>query len=238
MRRDRARRIGPELFLHERAFADCLERIALVQRRFRSALLIGCVDPDWPVRLGAFAERVEALRSLKDGRSFKPGHFDVCLSIGELDTVDDLPAVLLAIRASLAADALFIGAIAGGHTLPQLRGAMRAADLIDGAAVPHVHPRIEASALAPLLGSAGFVNPVVDIDRVRVSYASLDRLVADLRAMGATNVLHSRSRRTMSKAARTAAVEAFAAAGADGRTEEVFEILHFAAWMGSAPQQG
>ena len=35
MRRDRAARIGPELFLYERAFADCLERIELMQRRVR-----------------------------------------------------------------------------------------------------------------------------------------------------------------------------------------------------------
>ena len=33
---------GPELFLYERAFDDCLDRLAIVQRPFGSALLIGC----------------------------------------------------------------------------------------------------------------------------------------------------------------------------------------------------
>src|SRR3982751_1174630 len=59
LRRDRAFRNGVELFLYERAFADCLDRIGLVQQSFRSALLIGCPDPDWPARLGELADQVD-----------------------------------------------------------------------------------------------------------------------------------------------------------------------------------
>src|SRR5437868_2458790 len=58
-RRERAARSGAELFLHERAFDDCLERLALVQRRFERALLIGCPDAAWPERLSAFAVRID-----------------------------------------------------------------------------------------------------------------------------------------------------------------------------------
>ena len=70
---------------------------------------------------------------------------------------------------------------------------MLAADRVTGRASPHVHPRIEAAALAPLLAAAGFVMPVVDVDRVRVRYPSSPRWSRDLRAMGATNML-SRAR--------------------------------------------
>jgi hypothetical protein len=126
-------------------------------------------------------------------------------------------------------DGLFIAAISGGDTLPRLRGAMRAADSIEGAAAAHVHPRLEASALAPLLSDAGFVDPVVDLDRVAVSYPSLERLIADLRRMGATNVLRARPQ-FVSRAAREAASRAFEAAGEEERTVETFEILHVAAW--------
>src|SRR3954451_22030796 len=48
LRRDRAARTGPELFLHERAFADCLDRIALLERRIEQALMIGSPPPAWP----------------------------------------------------------------------------------------------------------------------------------------------------------------------------------------------
>jgi len=107
--------------------------------------------------------------------------------------------------------------------------AMRAADAVSGAAAPHIHPRIEPSALSPLLAAAGFIDAVVDVDRATVSYASLHRLVADLRAMAVTNILAARPR-FVGRKARAAAMSAFAAAGDGSRTAEKFEILHFAAW--------
>lgn len=226
LRQERAARIGPELFLYERAFEDCLDRLVLIQRHFDRALLIGCVDAGWPDRLLEIAKDVRV--SDLDFRESEL-HYDLILSVGTLDTINELPQALRLIHHKMNADALFIGALSGGDTLPRLRAAMRAADAKSGVAAPHVHPRIEASALAPLLADAGFVHPVVDVDRASVSYPSLERLVGDLRAMGATNMLTARprfvGRRFLAEAAR-----AFAEAGSQGRTIETFEIIHFAAW--------
>ena len=243
MRRDRAARMSAELFLYERTFTDCLERLALVQRRFERALLMGCPDPQWRGRLRDFAESVEVRDPaplfaaaaggeaiVEDHWEPEAGGYDLVLALGTLDSVNDLPLALRLIRHSAGADALFIGALSGGDTLPQLRSAMRAADVIAGGASPHVHPRVEAAALAPLLASAGFIMPVVDVDRVEVTYPSFDRLVADLRAMGVTNVLTARST-PLSRLGAEAARQAFAAAGEGGRTRETIEILHFAAWV-------
>jgi hypothetical protein len=241
-RRDCAARLGPELFLFERAFEDCLERITLSDRRFENALLIGCPDAKWPERLKAVVQSVD----VRD-----PGHlfaeaaggeiivedrwvpsrqpYDLVLAVGTLDTVNELPFALHLFRQAMRGDGLFIGAISGNETVPQLRAAMRAADAVEGVAAAHVHPRIEASAFAPLLDQAGFCSPVIDVDRVGVSYRSFDRLVADLRSMAATNVLNARPR-LISRAARRAAAQSFAAAGDGERTVETFEIIHFAAW--------
>jgi NADH dehydrogenase [ubiquinone] 1 alpha subcomplex assembly factor 5 len=248
-RRDRASRIGPELFLAERVFADCLDRLTLVPRGFANALLIGCPDPEWPARLPAdrvdvrdpgplFAECAGGELIIEDDWSPNVSAYDLVLAIGTLDTVNDLPRALRLLFEAMTSDALLIGAVSGGNTLPRLRGAMRAADAASDTAVPHVHPRIEASALAPLLSGAGFTMPVVDVDRVEVRYRGLRRLVNDLRAMGATNVLTERPRRFLSAAAYRAARQAFADKAADGRTTEVFEILHFAAWKGSQEVKG
>src|SRR4029079_17940529 len=117
---------------------------------------------------------------------------------------------LLAMRFALKADSLALGALSGGDTLPVLRSAMRAADECMGAASPHVHPRIEPSALAQLLSDAGFAMPVVDVDRVNVSYRSLADLLRDLRAMGATNTLSARSPIPLTRAAIGAAAKQFA----------------------------
>ena len=240
LRRDRAARMGRELFLYERTFEDCLERIALIDRRFTRALLIGCPDPSWPERLGALADKVEAHDPgslfaaaaqghliIEDAWHPEAGGFDLVLAIGTLDTVNDLPLALRLIRHSMSDNGVLMGALSGGDTLPRLRTAMRAADAVSGDAAPHVHPRIDASALSPLLTNAGFLRCVVDVERVAVAYSSLDRLVNDLRAMGATNVLGIRPR-PLTRAQAQAAAKTFA--GGQDRVTETFEILHFAAW--------
>jgi len=115
---------------------------------------------------------------------------------------------------------------------------MRAADEKMGAATPHVHPRIEPAGFTSLLSSAGFTMPVVDVDRVQVSYRSLAALVCDLRSMGATNILTSRSRRALTREANAAASRQFLSGAEDGRVTEMFELLHFAAWTPAAPVNG
>ena len=239
-RRDRAARIGAELFLHERAFADILERLGMIGKRFESALLAGCPDPAWPRQLGAIAEHVEVIDpgplfaqaaagsvTIEDRIAARPGGFDLIVSVGTLDTIDDLPGALRALAASLRPGGVLVGALSGGDTLPMLRAAMRSADQLSGEARAHVHPRIAASALVQLLSDIGLASPVVDVERVRVSYPSLARLVGDLRAMGATNVLCERPRKPMSRAEYAAACAAFREAGDSGGTVETFEILHF-----------
>lgn len=242
-RRDRAARIGPELFLLERAFEDCIDRLSLVQRGFGNALLIGCPDPAWPARLSPFASALDVRdpgalfaraangeRIVEDGWEPEQGRYDLVLAVGTLDTVNDLRRALLTIRWGMRPDGLFLGALAGGNGLPRLRSAMRAADGVTGAALPHVHPRIEPSALAPLLTEAGFGNPVVDVDRAAVGYRSFSKLICDLRAMAATNILVERSRQPLSRTAYAAAAADFASGADQGQTIETFEILHFACW--------
>jgi len=243
VRRDRAFRTGPALFLYERAFDDILERLGGIRRNFESALLIGTPDPGWPERLERFATKVQSadpgarfaeaaggIQADADLIDFPAASFDLCVALGTLDTINDLPGALLRLRYVLRPDSLLIGAISGGDTLPQLRAAMRAADAVSGEAVPRVHPRIEAASLGQLLAAAGFRMPVVDVDRVKASYRGLRDLARDLRAMGMTNVLSQRTRTPLTRAALAAAEEQFSRSQQNGRTVETFELLHFAAW--------
>ncbi len=248
LRRDRAFRVGPELFLHDRAFDDVLERLSLVRRRFRSALLIGCFDPEWRERLLRHADEVKVIDpgplfaraaagtcALEDRMELQPAAADLCVAVGTLDTVGDLPRALLTVRLALHDDSLFLGALAGGNSLPRLRAAMRAADEHMQGASPRVHPRVDPSALAELLSAAGFAMPVVDVDRVQVAYSSLLDLVRDLRSMGATNVLTARSRQPLSRKAAEAAADRFREVVGGEKVIECFELLHFAAWTPLAP---
>jgi len=115
---------------------------------------------------------------------------------------------------------------------------MQAADDADRQpASPHLHPQIDLRAAGDLLGRAGFALPVADCERVTVRYRSLPALAADLRMLGWTNILSSRSRRPIGRVGYAAAQAAFAAAAdPDGKVSERFEILHLSGW-GPAPSQ-
>lgn len=239
MRRDRASRSGIQTFLYDRAFNECVERLADIRAEFCDVLLAGCPNPDWP---GRFAPRqvcvidpgplmaANAGGQCADLESlpFDACHFDLLISVGLLDTANNLGLAAAAAHFVLKPGGLLIGAIVGGDCFPRLRQAMLAADLGRRSASPHVHPRIEGPALAQLLSESGFAMPVVDVDRVEIGYRSLGNLVGDLRAMGATNILQERSALPLNREGFRRAEDAFLAGRK--RVVERLDILHFAAW--------
>ncbi|HXG82238.1 MAG TPA: SAM-dependent methyltransferase [Sphingomicrobium sp.] len=242
IRRDRAARIGPELFLFDRAFAECLDRLLDIARPFERVLMVGCPSSDWPVRLrevaanvdvvdpgNVFAMRAGGIQAEEDRFEFGVGVYDLCLAIGTLDTVNDLPLALQLLRRSLRPDSPLIGAIAGGNSLPALRACMIEAGRAEGQVIARTHPRIEAPTLAQLLAAAGFSMPVVDVDRVTLRYSRMADLVQDLRRMGATSVLAERQK-PLTRREVMCAAERFLRMGDGNRTEEQVEILHFLAW--------
>jgi hypothetical protein len=115
---------------------------------------------------------------------------------------------------------------------------MQAAEDAEGApAAPRIHPQIDLRAAGDLLSRAGFALPVVDAETVTVRFSALRGLIADLRAMGATNVLRSRSRRPLTRFGYAAASADFAAqCDPDGKIGERFEIVYMIGWS-PAPDQ-
>ena len=60
--------------------------------------------------------------------SLAPASVDLAVSVGLLDTINDLPGALALLRRALKPDGLFLAAFAGAGSLPRLREAMRAAE--------------------------------------------------------------------------------------------------------------
>lgn len=247
IRRDRARFADAD-YLVRAASDELVERLDFVTRRFERALEIGSTGGYLAERLrergmsvvtadtsAALAGR-DGVQSDEDRLPFPPGSFDLVVSVGVLDSVNDLPGALLLIRRALRPDGLFLGAFAGAGSLPRLRSAMMAADSAEGGASPHIHPQIDVRAAGDLLTRAGFALPVVDSHEVTVRFPNLMALVADLRAMAGTNVLASRPR-SLGKLGLAAALTDFAdAADPDGKTSERFQIVHLLGWSPSPDQ--
>ena len=251
LRRDRAaRRSGEADYLADLVGDELIERLDLVKREFRDVLDLGCASGRLTERLRerglnvtasdpgfAFASMAGGVQCDEDRLPFGEAAFDLVLSCGTLDSVNDLPGALIQIRRALRPDGLFLGAFAGAGSLVRLRSAMLAADSAEGGASPHLHPQIDVRAAGDLLTRAGFALPVVDCHGLDVRFSGLGRLVADLRAIAATNILAVRSRRQITRLGLAAAAADFAAAaGPDGKTAERFEILYLLGWA-PAPDQ-
>jgi hypothetical protein len=84
---------------------------------------------------------------------------------------------------------------------------------------------------------AGFALPVADSHRLAIRFSSFAQLIADLRAMAATNILSLRSARPLGRLGFAAAMGNFAAnADETGKTTEYVEIVSLIGW-GPAPTQ-
>ena len=231
---------------------DLAERLAAVNREFATVADIATPLPLLAARIAALEAvgrviRVDRLAETRpdvvadtQALPFGPGRLDLVVSALGLHWIDDLPGVLAQVHAALKPDGLFLAALLGGETLFELRQALAAAEAeITGGASPHVAPFAEVRALGSLLQRAGFALPVVDQDRRIVRYDSALHLMRDLRAMGATNALHERSRRPLSRAVLMRTIEVYAErfSDPDGRVRATFDVISLSGWVPHESQQ-
>ena len=108
-----------------------------------------------------------------------------------------------------------------------------------GGLSPRVAPMGEIRDLGGLLQRAGFALPVTDVDRVMVRYDSAFSLMADLRRMGATNVLIERRRMPTRRATmlRMAQIYSERFADPDGRIRATFDVIWLSGWAPHESQQ-
>jgi NADH dehydrogenase [ubiquinone] 1 alpha subcomplex assembly factor 5 len=252
--RDRmASRLPLHDFLHAEVAARLADRLADVQRDFRSVLLIGgsgfedVIFPRRPERLvvGDIAPRriAEGTRHAvvfdEEALPFAPGSFDLVVSLLTLHWVNDLPGALIQINRALAPDGLFLGTLLGAGTLDELRVAWMKAELeVHGGASPRVSPFADVRSLGGLLQRAGFALPVVDGDAITATYGDPIRLMREIRGMGEANALLGRAKSFTRRETlfRMAELYRDEFADGDGRIPARFELVTLTGWAPDASQ--
>lgn len=217
-------------FLRRHAAEDVLDRLEFMRLPPCEADLHG--DPAGllaePLRQLGFTPHAFAADALAEELPYPGTQRSLIVSLFNLDTVNDLPGALIHLRQALAPGGLLIACLTGAGTLPSLRQVLLAADGERPAA--RVHPQIDNQTASALLARAGFARQVVDTHSLTVTYRSLDRLLADLRAQGLTNVLAD-APPPLTRAALARARAAFAErADPQGRVSETFELLMLTGW--------
>ena len=233
-RQARARRAGPATFLLDRAAEDLADRLAAVTRDFSDAAEIW--TPGELLRT-PLADRFKSITQIELGESealpLAPKSIDLAVSTLAFQFVNDLPGVLAQIRRALRPDGLLLAAMIGGDTLTELRQAFAQAEAeCEGGVSPRVAPFADLRDVGALLQRAGFALPVNDVDSLVVRYDNAFALMADLRRMGATNVMIERRRIPTRRATllRMAEIYTKRFSDPDGRIRASFDIIWLSGW--------
>jgi len=240
-RMERARRGGPATFLLDRVREDFEDRMQAVTRNFADVADIW--TPGELLRkplAGRFQSIVRVDFDPSEVLQLQPESLDLIVSALAFQFVNDLPGVLAQIRRALKPDGLLLAAMIGGDTLTELRQSFAAAEAeCEGGVSPHVAPFADLRDIGALLQRAGLALPVTDVDRVVVRYDSAFVLMADLRRMGATNILIERRRTPTRRATmlRMAQIYGERFADADGRVRATFDVIWLSGWAPHESQQ-
>lgn len=125
----------------------------------------------------------------------------------------------------LEAGGLLLFATLGPDSLREVRAAWGAVD-----SALHVHAAFDLHDVGDLALAAGLAEPVLDVDRLEVTYSSVARLVDDLRSCAAVNVAAGR-RRGLTGARRWQAFErALVGGGEAARFAITLELVLGQAW--------
>ncbi|HEV7634421.1 MAG TPA: methyltransferase domain-containing protein [Bradyrhizobium sp.] len=241
-RQRRARQIGPAPFLLDRVAEEMEERLHAVLREFADVADVW--TPGEGLRKSS-RDRFKAVRHVapegeEEALSLQPESLDLVVSALAFQFVNDLPGVLAQIRRALRPDGLLLVAMIGGDTLTELRQCFAAAEAeLDGGVSPRVAPFADLRDAGALLQRAGFALPVTDVDRIVARYDSAFALMADLRRMGATNILLERRRTPTRRATmlRMAQLYGERFADADGRIRATFDVIWLSGWAPHESQQ-
>ena len=235
-----------------------VSRLEDVKRRFAHVLDLGChsgqlgpmlrrqaepdllIEADLSLAMAARASGPARLVADEEWLPIRADSLDLVVSALSLHWVNDLPGSLVQIRQALKPDGLLLAAILGGETLFELREAFLQAEAgQEGGARPHVSPFPDVQTLGALLQRTGFALPVVDSDRMTVTYESAEALMRDLRAMGEANAATGRARHFARRATFRAAADRYGETfgGADGRIPATFQVLYLTGWHPHESQQ-
>jgi len=132
---------------------------------------------------------------------------------------------LAEVRRVLKPDGFFAFSTFGPATLGELRSAWAAAD-----GYSHVNHFLDVHDVGGALMRAGLSEPVLDVDRLEVSYPGVLALMRDLKAIGAHNVTQGRPRSLLGRAHLARMQQAYEERRRAGVLPATFEVIYGASW--------
>jgi malonyl-CoA O-methyltransferase len=154
---------------------------------------------------------------------------DMIFSNAVLQWCNDLQATFSEFLRVLRPNGMLLFSTFGPDTLQELRDSW---SQVDGHA--HGSPFPDMHDVGDAMVSAGLAEPVVDVDRIRLSYDDVPSLMRDLKTLGAHNVTRNRPRGLTGKGRLRAMYEAYESYRTNEKLPASYEVVYGHAW---APQQ-
>ncbi|HET7673947.1 MAG TPA: malonyl-ACP O-methyltransferase BioC [Gammaproteobacteria bacterium] len=156
---------------------------------------------------------------------FADGTFDLVFSNLALQWLDTPRRAFEEFRRVLKQHGLLIFSTFGPDTLKELRAAWVEVD-----AAPHVSRFIDMHEIGDALVQATFAEPVIDVERITLTYMNVGGLLHDLKTLGAHNAVAGRSRGLTGKARYAQFTRAYEKHRTDGRLPATWELVYGTAW--------
>lgn len=156
---------------------------------------------------------------------FADGAFDLVVANQLLPWLPDPRAAFTEVARVLRPGGVFAFASLGPDSLQELARAWAKVD-----EEVHVHRFADMHDIGDSLVQAGLADPVLDVDRLAVSYENADQLFADLTRAGARNALADRMRGLTGRGRFAAMRRALAAEAAGNRITLDFELVYGHCW--------
>ncbi|MCW8900461.1 MAG: malonyl-ACP O-methyltransferase BioC [Gammaproteobacteria bacterium] len=138
----------------------------------------------------------------------------------------DLPKVFKEIRRVLAPGGLLLFSTFGPDTLKELRQSWAAVDEL-----PHVNMFADMHDVGDALLKSGFLDPVMDMEMLTVTYQDVKTVMHDLKQIGAHNVMQGRSHQITGKNKLKQMMQAYEQHRQDGLVPVSHEIVYGHAWL-------
>ena len=160
---------------------------------------------------------------------FADASVDVVISSLMLQWCDPPDAAFAEIRRVLKPDGFVAFTTLGPDTLVELRTAWAEADG-DTQAYNHVNHFTDMHDVGDALMRAGLSEPVLDVDRIQLTYPDALSLMRDLKAIGAHNVTAGRPRGLLGRARLQRMQQAYEAYRRNGKLPATYEVVYAVAW--------
>ena len=151
--------------------------------------------------------------------------FDLIYASLILQWCEDLDATLLEWRRLLKPHGLLLFSTLGPDTLRELRAAWSAADGYN-----HVNRFLDMHDVGDAIIRAGFVEPVMDVEHITLTYEDATGLMRDLKTIGAHNVTAGRRRGLTGRGRLKAFADAYERFRSEGRLPATYEVVYGTAW--------